>query len=103
MAINGSPSSYRRGLGRTQRGIDPRHVGLVFKACSSCQNLDERVRAGGLPVVVEPKCRFPGQRLVHHTFVLIDPSDNWLEFEHGSHPEPILGCQDQAVVGDASL
>lgn len=86
-----------------QPGIYPRHFGLVFDALSDWQALRQRVQLAGLAFAVEPKCRFPGQRLEHHTFFLIDPSGNWLEFKHYSHPEAILGCQDQGVVGDASL
>jgi extradiol dioxygenase family protein len=86
-----------------QRGIYPRHFGLVFEDLSSWQALRQRVEAAGLPFAVEPKCRFPGERLEHHTFFLIDPSGNWLEFKHYCHPAAILGCQDLDVVGDASL
>lgn len=86
-----------------QRGIYPRHFGLVFDQWATWQLLRERVCTVGLAFAVEPKCRFPGERLEHHTFFLIDPSGNWLEFKHYSHPEAILGCADQAVVGDASL
>jgi uncharacterized protein len=46
---------------------------------------------------------YRGEVLEHHTFFLIDPSGNWLEFKHYSHPEAVLGCRDQAVVGDSAL
>ena len=87
----------------TQRGIYPRHFGLVFDRFEAWQALRERVDAAGIVFAVPPKCRFPDEQLEHHTFFLIDPSGNWLEFKHYSHPEAILGCTDQAVVGDASL
>jgi extradiol dioxygenase family protein len=86
-----------------QRGIYPRHFGLVFEEFEAWQALRERVRLAGIGFAVEPKCRFAGEVLEHHTFFLIDPSGNWLEFKHYRQPEAILGCQDQAVVGDASL
>jgi len=86
-----------------QPGIYPRHFGLVFDDAATWQALLDRVRAAGLRFGVEPKCRFPGQVLEHHTFFLIDPSGNWLEFKHYRHPEAVLGCHDQAVVGDAEL
>lgn len=86
-----------------QPGIYPRHFGLVFDRFAAWQALRDRVQAAGLTFAVEPKCRFPGERLEHHTFFLTDPSGNWLEFKHYSHGEAILGCVDQAVVGDASL
>lgn len=91
------------GLEIPQAGIYPRHFGLVFADAASWQALLDRVRAAGLRFGVEPKCRFPGQVLEHHTFFLIDPSGNWLEFKHYSHPEAVLGCTDQAIVGDAEL
>lgn len=86
-----------------QRGIYPRHFGLVFDHVEAWQSLRERVDAAGLAFAVDPKCRFRGEPLEHHTFFLIDPSGNWLEFKHYSHPEAILGCVELAVVGDASL
>lgn len=86
-----------------QPGIYPRHFGLVFERFEAWQAQLQRARAAGLRFGVEPKCRFAGELLEHHTFFLIDPSQNWLEFKHYSHPEAILGCRDQSVVGDASL
>ena len=34
---------------------------------------------------------------------LTDPSGNWLEFKHYSNPEAVLGCREQASVGDPEL
>ncbi|SBO43372.1 VOC family protein [Cyanobium sp. NIES-981] len=86
-----------------QRGIYPRHFGLVFEALHQWQALRERVEAAGEPFAVAPKRRYPGTVLEHHTFFLNDPSGNWLEFKHYAHPEAVLGCRDQAVVGDPDL
>jgi hypothetical protein len=86
-----------------QRGIYPRHFGLVFERLDDWRALLERARSAGLRFGVEPKCRFPGEILEHHTFFLLDPSDNWLEFKCYTHPEAVLGCTEQAVVGDAAL
>ena len=83
-----------------QTGIYPRHFGLVFADLASWQALRDRVRTAGLRFAVEPKLRFAGEVTEHHTFFLIDPSGNWLEFKHYSHPEAVLGCQDFATVGD---
>ena len=77
-----------------------RHFGLVFDDASRWQALLERARSAGLRFGVGPKCRFPGELLEHHTFFLIDPSGNWLEFKHYSHPEAVLGCRDRSEVGD---
>jgi hypothetical protein len=90
-------------LGPQQRGIYPRHFGLVLERREDWQALLERARAAGLRFGVEPKCRFAGGPLEHHTFFLIDPAGNWLEFKCYTHPEAMLGCTDEAVVGDADL
>lgn len=87
----------------TQTGIYPRHFGLVLPDLASWQALRERVRASGSRFAVEPKIRFQGEVTEHHTFFLIDPSGNWLEFKHYSHSDAVLGCQSIAVVGDESL
>ncbi|MFO0014957.1 MAG: VOC family protein [Synechococcaceae cyanobacterium] len=85
-----------------QVGIYPRHFGLVFRELATWQALCNRVRAAGLSFAVEPKLRFAGEITEHHTFFLIDPSGNWLEFKHYSHPEAVLGCHEVDVVGDDS-
>jgi extradiol dioxygenase family protein len=52
---------------------------------------------------VEPKCRYPGEELEHHTFFLIDPDHNWLEFKHYSHGAAVLACRHLSQVGDGDL
>lgn len=86
-----------------QSGIYPRHFGLVFGALPRWQALRERVEAAGEPFAVAPKCRYPGTVLEHWTFFLRDPTGNWLEFKHYREPEAVLGCSDQASVGDPDL
>ena len=88
-------------LGEVQRGIYPRHFGLVFSELASWQALLERSRAAGLVFGVDPKLRFAGDALEHHTFFLIDPTGNWLEFKHYSDPEAVLGCRSHSQVGDS--
>ena len=85
-----------------QTGIYPRHFGLVFSELASWRALSDRARAAGLSFAVEPKLRFAGEVTEHHTFFLIDPSGNWLEFKHYTHPEAVLGCQSFATVGEDS-
>jgi len=87
-------------LGEQQGGIYPRHFGLVFAELARWRALLERSRSGGLAFAVEPKLRFAGEALEHHTFFLIDPAGNWLEFKHYSDPEAVLGCRDHTQVGD---
>jgi extradiol dioxygenase family protein len=88
-------------LGEQQRGIYPRHFGLVFAELASWQALLERSKAAGLVFGVDPKLRFAGEALEHHTFFLIDPTGNWLEFKHYSDPEAVLGCRSHSQVGDS--
>ena len=83
-----------------QPGIYPRHFGLVFASLTAWQQQLARARSAGLRFGVEPRLRFAGEVLEHHTFFLIDPSDNWLEFKHYSHPEAVLACRDRSEVGD---
>ena len=52
---------------------------------------------------VEPNCRFAGELLEHHTFSLIDPGGNWLEFKHDLDAEAALGRRECRQVGDAAL
>ncbi len=84
-----------------QRGIYPRHFGLVFDALAAWDAQRNRALQAGLRFGVEPKLRFEGDVLEHHSFFLIDPDQNWLEFKHYSHAEAIFGCCDRATVGDA--
>jgi extradiol dioxygenase family protein len=90
-------------LGPQQRGIYPRHFGLVFERRQDWQALLERARAAGLRFGVEPKCRFAGEALEHHTFFLIDPAGNWLEFKCYTRHDAMLGCTGHCEVGDAAL
>ena len=56
-----------------------------------------------LPDLPPLDCLIYGDVLEHHTFFLIDPDHNWLEFKHYVHPEAIFGCHDRQTVGDLEL
>jgi len=86
-----------------QRGIYPRHFGLVFDSLAAWHDQQERARRAGLRFGVDPKLRFAGDVLEHHTFFLIDPDHHWLEFKHYSHPEAVFGCRERESVGDLDL
>ncbi|MFO0039783.1 MAG: VOC family protein [Synechococcaceae cyanobacterium] len=90
-------------LDRPQSGIYPRHFGLVFEQLSAWEALRDRARCAALRFGVEPKCRYQGQELEHHTFFLIDPDHNWLEFKHYRHSAAVLGCRHWTQVGDREL
>lgn len=86
----------------TQKGIYPRHFGLVFLSKERWQALADRAKAKGLTFYQQPRVRFPGTRIEHHTFFLEDPSRNLLEFKHYTHESAIFGERDFRAVGDAS-
>lgn len=85
-----------------QKGIYPRHFGLVFLSMSQWQALADRASAKGLPFYQQPRVRFPGTRIEHHTFFLQDPSQNLLEFKHYTHESAIFGERDFREIGDSS-
>jgi uncharacterized protein len=84
----------------TQQGIYPRHFGLVFLSKATWQELANRAKAEGLPFYQQPRVRYPGTRIEHHTFFLEDPSRNLLEFKHYTHESAIFGEHEFQEVGD---
>jgi extradiol dioxygenase family protein len=85
-----------------QKGIYPRHFGLIFLSKSQWQDLAERAKAKGLTFYQQPRVRFPGTRIEHHTFFLQDPSRNLLEFKQYTHESAIFGEREVREVGDTS-
>lgn len=85
-----------------QKGIYPRHFGLVFLSLEEWQALADRAKDKGLSFYQQPRVRFPGTRIEHRTFFLEDPSHNLLEFKHYTHESAILGEQAYDEVGDSS-
>ncbi len=83
-----------------QKGIYPRHFGLVFLSKDRWQELADRARSKGLTFFQQPRVRFPGTRIEHHTFFLEDPSRNLLEFKHYTHESAIFGEREFRNVGD---
>ncbi len=83
-----------------QKGIYPRHFGLIFTNEEEWKEVVERARTHGLKFYQHPRRRFPGTRLEHQTFFLEDPSHNLLEFKHYTHDTAIFGEHDVSVIGD---
>lgn len=52
--------------------------------------LAARIRGAGLPFIVEPRIRYPGQPGEQATMFLRDPSGNALEFKSFRHPEHVF-------------
>jgi extradiol dioxygenase family protein len=84
----------------SQKGIYPRHFGLVFESEEEWQAMAERSKEKGLRFYQQPRHRFPGSRLEHATFFLEDPSRNLLEFKHYRYRSAIFGERQFGEVGD---
>lgn len=83
-----------------QKGIYPRHFGLIFTSEADWEALLERVQQEQLTFYEEPKLRFPGQLTEHRTFFLQDPFYNLMEFKFYRHSEAIFGAYEYAQIGD---
>jgi extradiol dioxygenase family protein len=85
-----------------QRGIYPRHFGLIFPTQGDWQALADRALARALPFYQEPRWRFVGTPLEHGTFFLQDPFHNLLEFKYYRNASAIFGERELALVGDSA-
>ncbi len=83
-----------------QKGIYPRHFGLIFTSEEEWQALADRARKRSLKFFREPSRRFPGSPLEHLTFFLEDPFHNLLEFKYYKHESAIFGERQIAEVGE---
>lgn len=83
-----------------QKGIYPRHFGLIFAEEADWEALLERSRHHQLAFYQQPKHRFPGLPLEHRTFFLQDPFYNLMEFKFYRHSDAIFGSRDFTQIGD---
>jgi hypothetical protein len=83
-----------------QKGVYPRHFGLIFTSEADWEALLSRVQQRQLPFYEEPKLRFEGQLIEHRTFFLQDPFHNLIEFKFYRHSEAIFGGHEFAAIGD---
>ena len=83
-----------------QKGIYPRHFGVVFTEEADWFALCERVESQGLAFHLPPKLRFAGEITEHRTVFLCDPFHNILEFKWYRNPEAIFGVKSFAAIGD---
>jgi hypothetical protein len=86
--------------GSLQKGIYPRHFGLVFTDEKDWRALVDRAKAKGLKFYQEPRKRYEGQPIEHRTFFLEDPSHNLLEFKFYTRESAIFGEQGSRSIGD---
>jgi uncharacterized protein len=54
------------------------------------QDIAGRIRAAGIPFILEPSLRYAGQPGEQATMFLLDPSGNALEFKSFKHPEHVF-------------
>jgi hypothetical protein len=83
-----------------QRGIYPRHFGVVFTQLIDFQALHDQAESKKLTFYQFQKQRFVGTPLEHHTFFLIDPFHNLLEFKYYANSDAIFGARDWEKIGD---
>ncbi|BAU12817.1 glyoxalase [Leptolyngbya sp. NIES-3755] len=83
-----------------QKGIYPRHFGLVFTDEADWKALLDRAEQKQLKFYQQPKQRFLGTPLEHRTFFLVDPFGNLMEYKYYAHPDAIFGAQSSDQIGD---
>jgi uncharacterized protein len=83
-----------------QRGIYPRHFGLIFTLEADWEALLERALFKQLPFREQAKNRFVETPLEHRTFFLEDPFYNLMEFKYYRHAEAIFGSPEYRQIGD---
>ena len=83
-----------------QKGIYPRHFGLVLPTKEDWKKLLNRAKEKELKFYQEPKLRFPKKLIEHWTFFLEDPFYNLLEFKYYTHKEAIFGGGNIEEIGD---
>ena len=83
-----------------QRGIYPRHFGLIFTDEAEWRSLLDQAEQQHLRFYQSPKCRFTGTPLEHSTFFLEDPFFNLLEFKYYRNFEAIFGEVEWVQIGD---
>jgi extradiol dioxygenase family protein len=84
-----------------QKGIYPRHFGLIFSSEADWEAMLSRAQQRQLTFYEQPKLRFPGQLTEHRTFFLQDPFHNLMEFKFYRHSEAIFGGRELAEIGDS--
>jgi uncharacterized protein len=83
-----------------QKGIYPRHFGLVLPNLAEWETLRDRAITQKLKFHQSPKHRFAGEITEHRTFFLEDPFANLLEFKYYTHPVAIFGASEFDQIGD---
>ncbi|HEY3735699.1 MAG TPA: VOC family protein [Streptosporangiaceae bacterium] len=72
--------------GRRPLSLYPRHFGVTFRRRAEFDALHECAVIRKIPFFRDLSTRFEGMAEAHRTFVLVDPSDNLIEFKHYRDP-----------------
>ena len=88
-------------LGPRQKGIYPRHFGLICRTEEEWNEVRDRAQTKNLTFFREPRRRFSDTPLEHSTFFLEDPSHNLLEFKYYLNENAIFGEETFSQIGDA--
>jgi hypothetical protein len=100
LAGNQIVAHLTQGILPKQKGIYPRHFGLIFNSLKDWTALVRRAKRKKLKFYSEPKIRFPGTPVEHRSFFLQDPSGNLLEFKYYKLASAVLGKKGLKKVGD---
>ena len=65
----------------------PRHHGLTFMRMQDYSRLKDHIERLGIKFLVRPTVRFANTAHEHHTFMVVDPSGNVVEFKCYVRPE----------------
>lgn len=85
---------------QTQKGVYPRHFGLVFPSKAAFDDLVKKAQTKQLKFYQQPRLRFSEKITEHWTFFLEDPFYNLLEFKYYSHSEAIFEKVETNSIGD---
>ena len=85
---------------QTQKGVYPRHFGLVFPSKDAFDEMVNKAKAHQLKFYQEPRLRFSEKITEHWTFFLEDPFYNLLEFKYYAHSAAIFDKVEVNSIGD---
>ena len=83
-----------------QKGVYPRHFGLVFPHKAAWDEMVTRAQTKQLKFYQQPRLRFPDKITEHWTCFLEDPFFNLLEFKYYSHSAAIFDKVAASSIGD---
>jgi len=83
-----------------QKGIYPRHFGLIFLDEKSFYHFIKELKVQKIPFEIPPKTRFANTAIEHQCLFLKDPSNNLLEFKYYKKPSAIFNETDYKDIGE---